>query len=109
MAEKKPAAKKAATTPKTGTKTSGAKKAGNSAKAKAKTTKKPEPPKPVRPDFLRMAAHDYVVGTENYRKVVEDFNAKFNTTWNPWRVRPAMFYAIHNDLVNYYEKQGGNS
>jgi hypothetical protein len=105
MAEKKPAAKKAASTPKTGTKTSGTKKVGNSAKAKTKTTKKPAAKKPQKPDWLKPAANDYAVATENYRKVVEDYNEKFRTSWNPWRCRPQVFFTIHAELVKYYNEQ----
>jgi hypothetical protein len=100
MAEKKPATKKAATTPKTGTKTSGAKKVGNSATAKAKTTKKPAPKKPKKPDWFKTSAGDYVVGTEDYRKIVEFHNKKTGSAYNTWRVQPAVFYTIHQKVAD---------
>lgn len=78
-----------------------------SANVKAKAAKKATPAKPkVKvPKWLLPYPVDYVVGTEDYVKLIEEFNKRFATGYNPFRVRPAVFYTIHEDMWNHYDPE----
>ena len=98
------AKKKAATTaPKTKVEPKPAAKVKDELSAKAKTTKKAAPAKLKVPAWLLPYPADYVVGTEKYVKLVEEFNKKFATAYNPFRVRPAVFHTIHEDMWKHYD------
>jgi len=68
---------------------------------KKSATPSPKKTKPV-PDFLKDDVQSYVVGTEDYRKLVEDFNKRNATAYNPWRVRPQILYVIWKEQRAYY-------
>lgn len=64
--------------------------------------KKEAPKKPAMPDYVKKLPNEHIVGTEDYRKLVEDFNEKFNTTWNVNRVAPQVFMDLHKKLWKHY-------
>lgn len=112
MAEKKPTTKKTTAPSKAKTKSSTPKKVQNSGNAKAKTTKKAEPKKvgPHRnwPDWMKHTPERFAVGTEDYRKLIEYHNEKTGSAYNPWRVRPAVLYSIHETVVRLLSEELGN-
>jgi hypothetical protein len=55
------------------------------------------------PAYLRRSQHQFIVGTEDYRALIADYNEKFNTSYNTWRVRPAMLYKILQAMREYYK------
>ncbi len=102
MAEKKTTGKtapKKKSTPKAGQPAAGAKKVQKSAKAKAE-----KPKKAKTPGWLHPKPVDYVVGTLDYRTLIEEHNKIFKTHHNPWRTRPQVFYTIHENIVNHFKK-----
>ena len=64
-------------------------KAKKSAKAKA-------------PAYLKKDVTQFVVGTNDYRQLVQDHNELFKTAWNPWRVRPQVFFTLWEGLRKHY-------
>jgi hypothetical protein len=70
--------------------------------ATKKTAEKPVEKKQA-PAYLRRSPHQFIVGTEDYRALIADYNEKFNTSYNTWRVRPAMLYKILQAMREYYK------
>jgi len=99
MAKKAPAkaAQKSTPTPKAAPKATAAKKAVKKPTAKAKKSKLPA--------WLKPRPTDYVVGTEDYRKLIEKGNELMKTVWNPHRVRPAVFYGIFEAVWKHYDAE----
>jgi len=83
------------------TKATGASKSAPKPKAASKPRAKKKPAKKV-PAYLRKHVTDFVVGTEDYRKLVQDHNDLFKTAWNPWRVRPQVFFTLWEGLRKHY-------
>ncbi len=79
------------------------KKAATPAPGKASGQNKPPPPPPSKyPDWLRPFPVDYCVGTEEYAALIEKHNELFGTAYLKWRVKPAVFYTIHQAVWNHY-------
>jgi hypothetical protein len=72
----------------------GAKKSGKSGT--------PSPKAKAKPDYIKDSITEYVVGTDDYRKLIEDHNEKYGTAYNTWRVRPQVLYVIWQSLKDYY-------
>lgn len=76
--------------------------------AKKAPVKKPAPKKapekkaPEYPKYLDKGITDFVVGTEDYRAMIQDFNDLKNTAYNTWRVKPAILYGIYKELKEHY-------
>lgn len=70
-------------------------------KVKKKANVKVETPE--FPSWLKSSPTEYAVGTEDYRKLVEKGNELMNTSWNPWRVKPAILYGIFETVTNHYK------
>lgn len=92
-------------------------KATKAAPKKEATPKAAQPPKetkkaqgskagrgtaPKCPKWLKSSPTEYIVGTEDYVAIVKDHNDKFGSAYNPWRVRPQVFYTIHETIWNHY-------
>ena len=54
------------------------------------------------PLYLKKEITEFIVGTEDYRKLVEDHNKIFETMYNTWRCRPAVFYTLYDGLKKHY-------
>jgi hypothetical protein len=80
--------------PKANTTPAGAKKSGKSGT--------PSPKAKAKPDYIKDSITEYVVGTDDYRKLIEDHNEKYDTAYNTWRVRPQVLYVIWQSLKDYY-------
>jgi len=106
MAKKTPAksAPKTKVTPKAAQSSTRAKKATKSTPVKAKGTKKALS-KPKVPGWLHPFPVDYVVGTEDYGKLIDAHNELFGTAWNRFRVRPQVFFTIHEGVWNHYDPE----
>ena len=89
------AAPKSKATPKAAPKAAAVKKVQKSADAKAKT--------PKLPAWLKPQPTDYVVGTEDYTKLVTKHNELFGTALNVHRVRPAVFLGIFQQIWKHYD------
>lgn len=98
-------AKKA--TPKAAPKTEATPKAAPKAAGEKKVQKKPtaKASKPKLPAWLKSSPTEYVVGTEEYRKLVEKGNELMNTAYNPHRVRPAILYGIFEHVWKHYDPE----
>ena len=70
---------------------------------KKKAARKPKKKVVKVPEYLNNKVTDFVVGTEDYRNLVEEHNKVFSTEWNPWRVRPAVFYGLWEGLRKHYK------
>lgn len=57
---------------------------------------------PKIPKWLKSSPTQYIVGTEDYASLIQDHNDKFGTVWNKWRVKPQVFYTIHETIWNHY-------
>ena len=57
---------------------------------------------PKFPAWLKSSPTEYIVGTEDYAALIQDHNEKFETTWNKFRVRPQVFYTIHERVWKHY-------
>jgi len=71
--------------------------------ATKKKVEKKTTPAPKKPKYLKKGVTEFVVGTEDYRKIIEDHNKIFGTMWNPWRCRPQVFYTIWQAMQKHYE------
>ena len=60
---------------------------------------------PKIPEWLKSSPAQYIVGTEDYAALIQDHNEKFGTAWNKWRVRPQVFYTIHQGIWKYYHDE----
>lgn len=91
-------------------KTTGNEKAAPKAKPKAeatgakKTAKKSTstPKEPKKPRWIKKGVTEFVVATEDYRDLVTEANRILGTQWNPWRVRPAVFYTLWEAVRKHY-------
>ena len=57
---------------------------------------------PKLPKWLKSSPTQYIVGTEDYAAIIQDHNDKFDTMWNKFRVKPQVFYTIHEAIWKYY-------
>lgn len=57
---------------------------------------------PKIPKWLKSSPTQYIVGTEDYASLVEHHNVLFGTSWLKWRVRPQVFYTIHERVWKHY-------
>ena len=73
------------------------------AKVKDELKAKTAPAKSKIPAWLKPLPVDYVVGTEDYAKLVDKHNELFGTAYNRWRVRPAVFDTIHETVWKHYD------
>jgi len=65
-------------------------------------TPSPKESKKKVPAFLKDDVQAYVVGTEDYKNLIEDFNNRNATAYNPWRVRPQILYVIWKEQKDFY-------
>lgn len=78
-------------------------KAASKTKATPKATQPPTTAKKAKtPPWLKSTPTDYIVGTEDYAALIEKHNELFDTHWLKWRVRPQVFYTIHERVWNHY-------
>jgi hypothetical protein len=70
--------------------------------AKKKAVKKTAPKKVTIPSYMKKEVTQFVIGTEDYRKIIEDYNKLSGSSYNTWRVRPAVFYAIWADMKKHF-------
>ena len=88
------------TSPKTKATPKAAQSPAKQEKAQGSTGNKGKTPK--FPKWLKSSPTEYIVGTEDYAALVQDHNEKFETTWNKFRVRPQVFYTIHEHIWKHY-------
>jgi len=94
-------APKTKATPKAAQPAAKVKKAQTSPQGEASKAKTPKLPK-----WLKPIPVDYIIGTEDYAAIVQDHNEKFGTDYNRWRVRPQVFYTIHQRIWDHYHDKG---
>jgi hypothetical protein len=89
---------------KTAPKTKAAPKAAQSPakEKKPQGTQKKAGSTPKIPKWLKPSPTEYIVGTEDYGALIQDHNEKFGTAWNKFRVRPQVFYTIHERIWKHY-------
>ena len=63
--------------------------------------------KPRNPGWLKNYPTEYIVGTDGYRKVIEIHNEVFGTAYNTWRVKPQVFYVIHEAVKKHWAEKNG--
>ena len=55
-----------------------------------------------KPKWLKSSPTEYIVGTEDYGAIIDDHNKLFGTDWLKFRVRPQVFYTIHQRIWDHY-------
>ena len=108
MATKKTGAKtapKSKATPKAASKSTAAKKTAQAAQGKTSKAKTAPAPKKEIPKFLKRFPTEYILGTEDYAALIEHHNELFDTTWLKWRVRPQVFFSIHERVWKHYHDE----
>jgi len=93
-------------------KTTGAKKSASTTRAAAKPKAQPKARKSTSakrteakskvPAYLKKEVTEFVVGTDDYRQLVQDHNDLFGTVWNTWRVKPAVFLGMYLGLKKHF-------
>lgn len=94
MTEKKSTAKKA---PKAKPKAE----ATEPKKVEKKATPAPKKSK-KKPSWINKGVTEFVTGTQDYRELVTEANKIQGTHWNPWRVKPAVFYTCWATVRKHY-------